>query len=658
MASIEQIIQREVNPFDPVTFYTRHFWQEQQNSELMVESIHQEVSDQIIKALNIVSRDHKTRTLLLCGDGGSGKSYLLARLKQQLNSKAFFAYIGSWAESDHIYRHILRQTVDSLMQIPEGAKESQLLLWLKNRSAFKDQGLMKRVFGELKVFVGNFKATYPVGISNPDKFFRVLYHLTNPELYNNACEWLRGDNLDEENLKALGLNKSIETETDAQNILANLGRISSETQPIVLCFDEIDRKALPPNGYRGLQPLFSVNTAIHNENLKNFLIIISLVTNTWKQNEKHILESDKERLTERIFLKDITLDQGESIWQKRLFPLHKQATPKPKSPIEPLSRKTLEEKFPGGKTNPRHILQLGHRLIQQYKPDPKHDPDPLAAFHLVWLQEFNKTQKKYSKISQISDIDLMAMLEETLTALEVKGIKTKLLSSPTFASSSLSYQASNQKIRVGVVWAEFLNMNGFSSLMKACQKAINDNFCQSLYLIRAAEVGKPTNQGYKIHTKIFTASSHHHIKPKLDSVWYLATYHSLVNAACAGELVVGYQTPNLSELEALIRESKVLDDCQLLRNLGIVVKTNGEGITPPVKPNFKSVKNFLLNLVKINKVIGLPNLINNACSQFPQVNQSQVEQLINELCQENEISIVDPNAKLEEQLICLLLPKK
>lgn len=654
MASINDIIKREVNPFGSVNFDTGNFWLEQQSSELMVESIHQEAIDKIIETLNTISRDHQTRTLLLCGDRGSGKSYLLARIKQQLNSKAFFAYIGPWAESDHIYRHILRQTVDSLMQIPEGAKESQLLLWLKSRSAFKDPSLRKRVFGERQVFISNFKATYPVGISNPDKFFRVLYYLTNSELYNSSCEWLRGDNLDEENLKALGLNKSIESETEAHNILTNLGRICSETQPIVLCFDQIDKNARPPHGYSGIQPLYEFNTTIHNERLKNFLIIISLVKETWEENENYIINSDKDRLTDKIFLKNITLEQAESIWQKRLFPLHQQANPKPKSPIEPLSRKALEEKFPGGKTRPRHTLLLGQRLIQKYKTGTNTPPDPIAAFQLVWLQEFKKTQTKYSKISQISDIDLIAMLQESLTALEVKGIKTKLLSSPTFASSSLSYQAPNQQVKVGLIWAEFLNMNGFSSLMKACQKVINDNLCQSLYLIRAAEIGKPTNQGYKIHTKIFTASSHHHITPHLNSVWYLATYHNLVNAACAGELVVGYQTPNLSELEALIRESKVLDDCQLLQDLGIV-KTSGRGIIiPPETPDLKPVKNFLLNFVTTQKMIGMPILIQNACSQFPQVNQSQVEQLIDELCQEKEISILDPNAKLDAQLICLV----
>ena len=43
MASIDQIIQRELNPFDPATLYTINFWQEQQNPNLNVDSIHQSI---------------------------------------------------------------------------------------------------------------------------------------------------------------------------------------------------------------------------------------------------------------------------------------------------------------------------------------------------------------------------------------------------------------------------------------------------------------------------------------------------------------------------------------------------------------------------------------------------------------------------------------
>ena len=129
MASIEQLIKQSVNPFD--RFASGNFWQEQQDKTLTVESIHQEALTQIKSALEQVTRDRTTRTLVLYGDSGVGKTHFLGRLKQTLNSQAFFAYIEPFPQSDYIWRHILRYTVDSLLEAPDGQEDSQLLLWLK-----------------------------------------------------------------------------------------------------------------------------------------------------------------------------------------------------------------------------------------------------------------------------------------------------------------------------------------------------------------------------------------------------------------------------------------------------------------------------------------------------------------------------------------------
>jgi Cdc6-like AAA superfamily ATPase len=313
MASISQTIQREINPFDSTTFRPGNFWQEQQNPVLNVESIHQEAISDIKTVLDQVASDHRTRTLMLYGDSGSGKSHLLGRLKRQLNSKAFFAYIGPWPDSDFIWRHILRQAVDSLLYAPEGQKESQLLLWLKGLPAFKDRGFVKWVLGERGIFIRNFRTSYPTGIYNAKEFFGVLYDLTNPELYPLACDWLRGDLLDEDDLKALGVRSAIDTEDAAQKILANFGKISAETQPIVLCFDQLDNIPRLSNGFIDLQALFSVNSSIHNEHAKNFLVIISIITNTWKENAARVQSADKARLLDAsVSLKPITLDEAEA----------------------------------------------------------------------------------------------------------------------------------------------------------------------------------------------------------------------------------------------------------------------------------------------------------------------------------------------------------
>jgi len=96
--------------------------------------------------LDRVAIDHRTCTLMLYGDSGSGKSHSVGSNKPQ--SQPFFTYIGPWPDSNFIWRHILRQTVDSLLYVPQGQQESQLLLWLKGLPAFRERGFKKWVLGE------------------------------------------------------------------------------------------------------------------------------------------------------------------------------------------------------------------------------------------------------------------------------------------------------------------------------------------------------------------------------------------------------------------------------------------------------------------------------------------------------------------------------
>ena len=95
---------------------------------------------------------------------------------------------------------------------------------------------------------------------------------------------MRGDDLSEESMEALKVRSCIDSEDAAKNILANFGRISTQTQPIVLCFDNLDNIPRLSNNYQDFQSLFNVNTTIHNSYLKNFLVIISVITQTLKKN--------------------------------------------------------------------------------------------------------------------------------------------------------------------------------------------------------------------------------------------------------------------------------------------------------------------------------------------------------------------------------------
>lgn len=674
MTSIEQLIQREPNPFDAETFWSGNFWQEQQDPTLTVESIHQEAIIEIEQLLSMVAQDNRTRTLMLEGETGSGKTYLLGRIKRLLNPKAFFVYIEPFTASDYIWRHILRYTVDSLLEVPEGQQDSQLIIWLKGLSEFKQRSIIDMIRGDRQLFIDNLRKVYSAGIYNAAEFFGVLYDLTNPKLSSLACEWLRGDDLDEETLKKLRVQHSIETEDAAQKILANFGRIAAETQPIVLCFDQLDNIARLPDGAIDLQTLFSVNSVIHNQKLKNFLVFISIITDTWRQNAQRIQPTDKDRIDATLKLKQISLDQAESLWKSRLNLLHRQASPPPPSPIFPLGRPMLEEKFPGGKTRPRNVLILGRQLYQDFKvgsvsfelpalPPSRevnsHTPTPvpvvdnsfdsLAAFKLVWLRKLNQTQQRIARIRQFSSPELIQMLAETLAALEVEDIQPRLLPSRTYASYSISYKLPGHSERIGVAWSEDQNLTKFCNFIKVCQEAIDQKLCKVLHLIRYEGVGNTSNLGYQLYTQIFSDSLHNHFMPDLLSVQFLATYHSLVNDAYSGDLVVGEQTPDIRELEELMRRSKILHQCSLLQDLDIVPPLV---ITEENKAEWQPIQDFLFNRVINQQCLARQRLILETTHQFTHVNEDQVNHLIEHLCQDNhKIRILDPGAKVEDQLV-------
>jgi hypothetical protein len=207
---------------------------------------------------------------------------------------------------------------------------------------------------------------------------------------------------------------------------------------------------------------------------------------------------------------------------------------------------------------------------------------------------------------------------------------------------------SGKSERIGVVWTEDQNMGTFFHVMEACRKAIEQNLCQIMYLIRAEGLGKANNKGYRLYTKIFTDSPHHRITPNPLSVQYLVTYYDLVKDAREGDFVIRGEPIGLKKLQALIGESEVLHDCPLLQDLEIVPG----GIIKP--PSIEPVKDFLLNFVITQQFLGRQTLIENASSQFPDFDESQIDKLIDQLCQENKIQILDPRAKPKAQLVCLV----
>lgn len=685
MASIEQLIQKSINPFDPTTFKPGNFWQESQSQAHEVSSIHQHVVDSVETALMQVAGDRNTRTLMLLGDSGSGKSHLLGRIKKRLNDQACFAYIGPWPDSQNVWRHVLRHTVDSLMAVPAGHQESQLMRWLKKLEIFNRDSFAKRMMGERRVFVRDMRASFPMVRNQAKDFFSAIYALLDPELSLIATDWLRGEDLDDEDMQLIKVKRSIDSEDAAQKMMSNLGWLADSTQPVVLCFDNLDNLPNMPNGQTGLKAMFNVNTMIHNDKLKNFLVIISLITSNWNENKNEIEYANLARIDQQLTLPKITIEQAADLWASRLSALHRQARPKPDSPIAPLTKAWLEHKYPGGRLLPRLALMSAEQLIKEFKKTGKmptlpegpgvgdsgppsvigggaSDEGNRASFELTWQKEFQSTGEQLRRIAQFSSPELIRRLQEVLESLQIQNIQHGILPSGKYGSYSLGYEHAGK--RVGLIWTEDGNMTSFCHVMKACQKMIKAQTCDRIYLIRKASVGTPKNRGHQLYEGMFSAERNTHLTPTLVSVQYLETYHRLVNAAAGGELVVGSTTPNVSGLQSLARESNILAQCALLQNLtvvkGAVIEDSAASLPLPVpdandsppSAAIAAAEQYILNLMTTQSLVGMKIMVDTTQEQIPVLDSSDVVAVIHSLCNANRVQMLDPNASLENQLLC------
>lgn len=693
MPSLDQLIRQNINPFDPTTFKPGNFWKEQQEDSKDVASIHAHAIDSVEQTLQDVIRDRRTRTLMLLGDTGSGKSHLLGRIKRRLNDRACFAYVGPWPDNQFIWRHVLRQTVDSLMAIPEGQAESQLLRWLKGLEIFKRVGIAQKLLGERNVFIHDMKASFPAVYQGKD-FFSALYALLNPDLQMLATDWLRGEDLDDEDLNLLRVRRSVDSEDAAQKMLSNIGWLAKSTQPIVICFDNLDNIPEMPNGKSGLRSMFNVNTTIHNEKLPNFLVIISLITSNWRRSENDIEPADQARVDQKLTLRQINLDQAAGLWASRLKPLHAQAKPYPVSPIAPLTKEWLAYKYPGGRVAPRVALILAEQLVREIKrtgqlptiPFENHEGgsskgveedvgasskgSDRASFELMWQKDFKETGAHLRRISQFSSPELIRRLREALEALQVPDIKPAILPSNAYASYSLGHSG-----QVGIIWTEDANLKSFFHVMRACQKVMDARVRGRLYLIRKEKLGTPKNSGYRLFQEIFDGEKHVHLKPDLESVQYLETYHRMVNSAAGGELVIGAKTPNVQDLQGLVRESGVLSACKLLQQLGVAklqedaVALSTSTETSETKGKSKNSKSdrqagpstqeiavaerYILNLMTTQSLVGMKVLVERTQEQVPVMSTVEVVRLVHSLCNTtNRIQVLDPNVKPKDQLLC------
>ena len=192
--------------------------------------------------------------------------------------------------------------------------------------------------------------------------------------------------------------------------------------------------------------------------------------------------------------------------------------------------------------------------------------------------------------------------------------------------------------------------------MNASQKVVTQKKSQKLYLIRWNHLGSSQSKGNQLYQKIFFNTSNHHIKPNVSSVQYLNTCFELFKLAQARELIIGEKNISIEKLQDLIRKSGVLNECQVLRDLGIIdrqLESDSEQKADLKQINPK-VKEYLLNLVKTNQMLAKGTLMGQVKTNFSDVTEAQIEKSIQDLDREKKIKLINAQDNSKAQLICFV----
>ncbi|MBN2326275.1 MAG: ATP-binding protein [Candidatus Omnitrophica bacterium] len=284
------------NPFEGDIVGTP--WEEIQDAEL----IHNDITKGIIRCVNQIrdSNDHKSRSVLIHGFAGSGKSHLLARLRKKLEDQVYFTFVQPMVSDRNHWQYLQRQIIGSLLRPYPLNKQYTQLHYLICRGVEKtlphEDAPDPYFFDKLKenptnliYYIRsdpNFSEKIIRSISPKftgdieSEHIRILIHFLNSDHRKIAENWLRCMSLDDEDCEQLGLNKVYyQKEYDEElvrSFLQSLFHWSSFDRPIVLCFDQLEqyKKGDPP---LKLHNFAEMVCNIVNY-IKNVLCLLSLVT--------------------------------------------------------------------------------------------------------------------------------------------------------------------------------------------------------------------------------------------------------------------------------------------------------------------------------------------------------------------------------------------
>lgn len=215
-----------------------------------VPELHARVREKCRLALAQAQQSEQSIGLMVIGEAGSGKSHLIARLRQDLagNTRTVLATISlRGAFAGKLWRHVRARLVAELLRSYPGSEglngllrilHNQFPTWASEQNA--KGGLFEILIGRAKTGLNSHLHEFAQTCTLDYALQKVLCKLEN----RHAQAWLRGQQLDATDLAELGLPPAFpseqEQETASREVVLSLFRLAGTATTLFVCFDEVE----------------------------------------------------------------------------------------------------------------------------------------------------------------------------------------------------------------------------------------------------------------------------------------------------------------------------------------------------------------------------------------------------------------------------------
>jgi hypothetical protein len=274
-----------------------------------VMSIHARATARLISTVDAVRFEGAGRTALVRGESGTGKTHLLHRVARMLDGRAWFATVDPIGSAPRLLGHTLRRIVTDLAKtgspffgtalrelaaslltaglnaVPAGPAKEELI----ERMVGADAGFMQTDSAlRERCIDACARALSRANDSVDEDVVRVLLRLWLRDRAPIALDWLRGIELDDEELRMLGVAQPLSDPALAAGALRTLGVLAQGCRrPIVVCFDQTE--TLESIGGQGaVAALFSATRTLAS--LEGFAVVVTCLEDLWARRFARIAE--------------------------------------------------------------------------------------------------------------------------------------------------------------------------------------------------------------------------------------------------------------------------------------------------------------------------------------------------------------------------------